>query len=163
MSRSMTATTTYELSKYSRANPNGRSEAEQEWQHFTNPIITLVVDAKKASTGDIESFRTRVLWAFNAGNDSVATDRNEVVFVRCFLVARRVYRPTPLSTTGGSRYACAVSDTAYARSPPESRLPRHRRRHPIHASSHSARRLFPRAHISTLCALTARCSPPEDI
>ena len=82
MSRSTTATTTYELTKYSRASTNGRSEADQEWQHFTNPTITLVVDAKKASnTGDIESFRTRVLWVFNAGSDSMATDQNEVVFV----------------------------------------------------------------------------------
>lgn len=86
MSRSTTATTTYELTKYSRASTNGRSEAEQEWQHFTNPTITLVVDAKKANTGDIESFRTRVLWVFNAGSDSMTTDQNEVVFVSLVVI-----------------------------------------------------------------------------
>ncbi|TFY62885.1 hypothetical protein EVJ58_g3570 [Rhodofomes roseus] len=80
MSRSTTSTTTYNLVKYSRSNTNGRSEAEQEWQHFTNPILSLVVDAKKMSDGQLESLRTRVVWALGASNDSMDVDQREVVF-----------------------------------------------------------------------------------
>ncbi|KAH9935638.1 uncharacterized protein B0H18DRAFT_1207200, partial [Fomitopsis serialis] len=81
MSRSTTATTTYNLVKYSRSCTNGRSEAEQEWQHFTNPIITLVVDArKKANVGELESLRTRVIWTLSASKDSMDVDQREVVF-----------------------------------------------------------------------------------
>ncbi|KAH9839357.1 uncharacterized protein C8Q71DRAFT_722305 [Rhodofomes roseus] len=80
MSRSTTSTTTYNLVKYSRSNTNDRSEAEQEWQHFTNPILSLVVDAKKMSDGQLESLRTRVVWALGASNDSMDVDQREVVF-----------------------------------------------------------------------------------
>ncbi|KZT10671.1 uncharacterized protein LAESUDRAFT_692923 [Laetiporus sulphureus 93-53] len=83
MSRSTTATTTYTLVKYSRSygqhNASGENN-EQEWQHFTNPVIHLVVDVKKTSKGDLESFRTRILWSLGSGNDSMDIDQREIVF-----------------------------------------------------------------------------------
>ncbi|PCH43434.1 hypothetical protein WOLCODRAFT_153494 [Wolfiporia cocos MD-104 SS10] len=84
MSQSTTSTTTYNLIKYSRsyAQSNGESQqAEQEWQHFTNPVIRLVLDATKSSaTGELEAFRLRVLWNLSAGPDAMDTDQRDVMF-----------------------------------------------------------------------------------
>ncbi|KAF9807576.1 hypothetical protein IEO21_08159 [Rhodonia placenta] len=82
MSRSTTATTTYNLVKYSRSYPQaaGPDQLDQEWQHFTNPVIRLVVDVKKASGDDLENFRTRILWTLQASSDCMDVDQREVVF-----------------------------------------------------------------------------------
>ncbi|OSX66150.1 hypothetical protein POSPLADRAFT_1043638 [Postia placenta MAD-698-R-SB12] len=89
MSRSTTATTTYNLVKYSRSYPQaaGSDQLDQEWQHFTNPVIRLVVDVKKASSGDLENFRTRILWTLQASNDCMDVDQREVVFEDLDLLA----------------------------------------------------------------------------
>lgn len=89
MSRSTTATTTYNLVKYSRSYPQaaGSDQLDQEWQHFTNPVIRLVVDVKKASSDDLENFRTRILWTLQASNDCMDVDQREVVFEDLDLLA----------------------------------------------------------------------------
>ncbi|CCM01920.1 uncharacterized protein FIBRA_03992 [Fibroporia radiculosa] len=82
MSHSTTATTVYDLLKYSRssAQVNGTANQAEEWQHFSNPTIRLFVDVKKSSVGELESFKTRVVWSLNAGNDTMDVDQREVVF-----------------------------------------------------------------------------------
>lgn len=86
MSLTTTTTTTYELSKYSKAynnlNNTASSQTELEWQHFVNPIIQLVLDIKKSPSGQLESYRLRIIWTFGAGLDSMDTDQREVIFVR---------------------------------------------------------------------------------
>ncbi|PSS38034.1 hypothetical protein PHLCEN_2v119 [Hermanssonia centrifuga] len=84
MSLSTTETTVYVLTKYSRAYPSstsGAQDANAEWQHFTNPVIRLVLDMKKDSRSDLESYRVRILWSINSGQDSMDLDQHEVVFV----------------------------------------------------------------------------------
>ncbi|KAI0812422.1 hypothetical protein BC629DRAFT_1472855, partial [Irpex lacteus] len=54
-----------------------------EWQHFTNPVMQLVLDIKKNSTsGEPEAYRVRVLWFLNQGGqvDAMDVDQREVVF-----------------------------------------------------------------------------------
>lgn len=84
MSRSTTGTSTYILSKYSRSYPGKRTinrtqiqtqtgpDTASEWQHFTNPVIRLVLDVKTSSSAEIESVRLRILWNMNSDmeNDS---------------------------------------------------------------------------------------------
>lgn len=85
MSLSTTSTATYVLTKYSRAYPSpaNANEADVEWQHFTNPIIRLVLDIKKAADGELDSYRVRVLWSLSTGiePDAMDIDQPEVVFV----------------------------------------------------------------------------------
>ncbi|KAI1798106.1 hypothetical protein LXA43DRAFT_9044 [Ganoderma leucocontextum] len=79
MSFSTTATTTFELMKYSSAyspSPQG----ELEWQHFINPVIRLMLDTRKTSDGRLESYKIRIIWTFSAGQDSMDVDRREVTF-----------------------------------------------------------------------------------
>lgn len=78
MSRSTTGTSTYILSKYSRSYPGkqtiNRTQTQtqtgpgtaSEWQHFTNPVIRLVLDVKTSSSAEIESVRLRILWNMNS-------------------------------------------------------------------------------------------------
>jgi hypothetical protein len=84
MTHSTTATATHALSRYSRSYPSvaqhPKQIAESEWQHFVNPIIRLVLDVKKSSSGELESFRLRVVWSIGSGKD-VMVDQTEVVFV----------------------------------------------------------------------------------
>ncbi|KAI0093273.1 hypothetical protein BDY19DRAFT_923038, partial [Irpex rosettiformis] len=84
MSLSTTSTAAYTLTKYSRAYPSqtSRLEADVEWQHFTNPVMQLVLDIKKKASGEPESYRVRVLWFLNQGiaADAMEIDRHEVVF-----------------------------------------------------------------------------------
>jgi hypothetical protein len=92
MSRSTTSTTTQIISKYSRAystNPTGSQNQGGEWQHFSNPILRVVLDVKRSEAGDrLESFRLRVLWSMDADGDAMDVDQREFVFVRLALVAR---------------------------------------------------------------------------
>lgn len=83
MSLSTTSTATYDLTKYSRAYPSQAStnEADVEWQHYTNPVIRLVLDIKKTAAGELESYRVRVLWVLNAGLDAMDVDQRDVIFV----------------------------------------------------------------------------------
>lgn len=79
MSHSTTGTSSYILTKYSRSYPVKRTlqkaqigsqsgpEIAQEWQHFTNPTIRLVLDVKTSSIGEMESVRLRIIWQLDAG------------------------------------------------------------------------------------------------
>lgn len=92
MSRSTTSTTTQIISKYSRAystNPAGSQNQDGEWQHFSNPVLKVVLDVKRSEAGDrLESFRLRVLWSMDADGDAMDVDQREFVFVRRVSVAR---------------------------------------------------------------------------
>lgn len=89
MSHSTTATATYVLQKYSKSYPkpeaqqNASSTAEacSEWQHFTNPVIRLVLDITKASNTELESVRLRIKWSMDAENVSSTYEQNVVLFV----------------------------------------------------------------------------------
>ncbi|CAA7261736.1 unnamed protein product [Cyclocybe aegerita] len=79
MNHSTTNTATYTLAKYSRSYPvkrilqktqNGAKngpDTMSDWQHFTNPLIQLVLDVKKTSNAEIESVRLRIIWQLNSG------------------------------------------------------------------------------------------------
>lgn len=86
LSTSTTSTTAYTLTKYSRAYPSASraQDSEAEWQHFTNPTIRLILEMRKSSSGELESYRSRVLWSLNSGDDSMDVDQNEVTFVRAY-------------------------------------------------------------------------------
>jgi hypothetical protein len=88
MSHSITSTTSYVLNKYSRAYPPPvtRTDADIEWQHFTNPVIRLVLDVVKKESGELESYRVKVLWALSSGNtsDIIDVDQREIVFVSAY-------------------------------------------------------------------------------
>ena len=51
---------------------------QPEWQHFSNPEITLKLDVKKSMDNDFESVRLRVLWNMNMGHDEV---EREIIMV----------------------------------------------------------------------------------
>ncbi|KZT29026.1 hypothetical protein NEOLEDRAFT_692378 [Neolentinus lepideus HHB14362 ss-1] len=85
MAHSNTATATHKLLKYSRSYPTqrtsiGSERAEAEWQHFTNPVIRLVLDTRKSAHGELESVRLRILWSMSASIDSMDVDQSEVTF-----------------------------------------------------------------------------------
>ena len=79
-STTLMATETHSLLKYSRS--YGLGNDANEWQHFVNPIIKVLLDMKKSQKGELTSVRLRILWLMNTGNDSVHADQREVVFVR---------------------------------------------------------------------------------
>ncbi|KAF8904425.1 hypothetical protein CPB84DRAFT_1845378 [Gymnopilus junonius] len=95
MNHSTTGTFTYVLSKYSRSYPAKRanqnsqtqtrtgSELSSDWQHFTNPIIHLVLDVESTSNGEIRSVRLRILWQLNVDLDT-AYNQADMVFARRF-------------------------------------------------------------------------------
>lgn len=87
MSLSTTSTTAYTLAKYSRFFPSssGSQENGEEWQHFTNPTIRLILDMRKSAGGDLESYRCRVIWSLNSGVDGIDSDQHEVAFVSVLL------------------------------------------------------------------------------
>ncbi|KAJ8090357.1 hypothetical protein PM082_018953 [Marasmius tenuissimus] len=73
-----TATATYTLQKYSRSYPNTGQTSSNEWQHFTNPLIRLVLDVQKSASNQLESVRLRIIWSLEGGPGPNST--NEVVF-----------------------------------------------------------------------------------
>ena len=85
MSRTTISTTVHLISKYSRAysiNPTGSQNQDGEWQHFSNPVLKVVLDVRRSEAGDrLESFRLRVLWNMNAEGDAMDVDQREFVFV----------------------------------------------------------------------------------
>ena len=88
MSLSTTTTATYNVLKYARAYNHSNTASnragppELEWQHFSNPVIRLTLDTRKAPDGRLESMRVRVLWKLSAGFDCMDVDQREAVFVR---------------------------------------------------------------------------------
>lgn len=76
MAHSTTATSTYALGKYSRSYPT--KDQASEWQHFTNPVIRLVLDVRKAT--ELESVRLRILWTMEPAHVASSSDEREMVF-----------------------------------------------------------------------------------
>ncbi|KAF7322468.1 hypothetical protein HMN09_00025100 [Mycena chlorophos] len=69
-SSSTTETKTYVLEKYSRAYATKQTDAgSSEWQHFTNPLLRLVLDVKMSPT-KAESFRLRVVWTMSGAGQA---------------------------------------------------------------------------------------------
>jgi hypothetical protein len=89
-STTTTATRMLTLTKYSRSYPPLNSVHDQPesqlpdigWQHFVNPVIRVVLEVRKSSKGDVESFKLRIVWRMASGNGSMAVDQSEVIFVR---------------------------------------------------------------------------------
>jgi len=93
MSHSTTGTSSYILTKYSRSYPVKRTlqkaqiglksgpETAQEWQHFTNPTIRLVLDVKTSGIGEAQSVRLRILWQMD-----VELNQPDVSFASFFFV-----------------------------------------------------------------------------
>ncbi|KAJ7217124.1 hypothetical protein GGX14DRAFT_440429 [Mycena pura] len=77
-SSSTTETKTYLLEKYSRAYSAKKENGSSEWQHFTNPILRLILDTK-LSPEKAESFRLRIVWTMNGGASSGAAQQDIVL------------------------------------------------------------------------------------
>lgn len=79
MLRSVVTTGSYSIDKYSRSYPSpllrtqsqDLGAAQPEWQHFSNPVITLTLDVKKSMENNFESVRLRVLWNMDMSHDGV--------------------------------------------------------------------------------------------
>ncbi|KAI9510149.1 hypothetical protein F5148DRAFT_631139 [Russula earlei] len=78
MLRSTITTGSYILEKYSRSYPSYVSAQTQsqdftvgqpEWQHFSNPVITLTLDVKKSMDNNFESVCLRILWNMDIGQE----------------------------------------------------------------------------------------------
>ncbi|KAH9485492.1 hypothetical protein JR316_0002400 [Psilocybe cubensis] len=89
MSHSTIGTSSFLLSKYSRSYPVKRTlgqkaqipsqagpETTAEWQHFTNPIIRLILDVKSTADSEIESVKLRILWELNYGIENGANQQD---------------------------------------------------------------------------------------
>ncbi|EIW63622.1 uncharacterized protein TRAVEDRAFT_43905 [Trametes versicolor FP-101664 SS1] len=92
MSLSTSTTTTYDLTKYSRAynqtpSSTQSDQGELQWQHFVNPIIRLTMETRKSLDGHLESYRLKIVWTFSAGLDAMDVDQREVGFEDLDLVA----------------------------------------------------------------------------
>lgn len=86
MSHSITTTASYVLNKYSRSYPSTsppgtQAPVESEWQHFTNPVMRIVLEAKKSPSGQLVSMRLRILWSLHTESNDVHVDQREVSFV----------------------------------------------------------------------------------
>ncbi|KAF8197849.1 hypothetical protein BJ912DRAFT_46598 [Pholiota molesta] len=51
----------------------------QEWQHFTNPTLRLLLDMKISQTKELESVRLRIIWSINPTVDA-EVGQQDVVF-----------------------------------------------------------------------------------
>ncbi|KAL0956327.1 hypothetical protein HGRIS_002479 [Hohenbuehelia grisea] len=89
MAHTTTATSTHQLTKYSKNYPllDGKAQTEagsSEWQHFVNPILRLVLDTKKSvATQELESVRVRIVWTMETGMNV----QNEIVLEDLDLLA----------------------------------------------------------------------------
>ena len=87
MSHSITTAASYVLNKYSRSYPSTSSlqgtqaPLESEWQHFTNPVMRIILEAKKSPSGQLVSMRLRILWSLHTESNDLHIDQREVVFV----------------------------------------------------------------------------------
>ncbi|KAK7685130.1 hypothetical protein QCA50_011493 [Cerrena zonata] len=83
MSLSTVTSAAYILTKYSRSYPptNSRpASTDNDWQHFTNPTIRLLLDIRKTYSGDLESYRMRVVWSIDSEPNMMDVDHREVIF-----------------------------------------------------------------------------------
>ncbi|KAJ7256458.1 hypothetical protein B0H12DRAFT_1232793 [Mycena haematopus] len=76
-----TETTTYVLEKYSRAYTSKKPSGSSEWQHFTNPVLRLILDSKlfPENTAD-SSLRMRIVWTMDGNQDVVLEDLDLLAF-----------------------------------------------------------------------------------
>ncbi|KAJ7137773.1 hypothetical protein C8R44DRAFT_766147 [Mycena epipterygia] len=74
---STTRSQAFILEKYSRAYPP-KDAGTGQWQHFTNPILRLILDTKR-SPERAESFRMRIVWTMNGGPASGAAQQDVVL------------------------------------------------------------------------------------
>ncbi|KAJ7595091.1 hypothetical protein C8J56DRAFT_822279, partial [Mycena floridula] len=86
MSHSTTSTSRFILQKYSKSYPKSHNtnvygnDSATDWQHFTNPVIRLILDIRKASgdgSGELESVRMRIQWSMS---EDGSEQQNDVVF-----------------------------------------------------------------------------------
>lgn len=94
MSLHTTTTGSFALTKYSRSygGSAGHNQlvSENGWQHFTNPVMKLLLDVKKSpSSGELLSLRLRILWCIEMQASDMQVDQREVIFVRAFHVVSR--------------------------------------------------------------------------
>ncbi|KAI6157796.1 hypothetical protein BKA82DRAFT_4061592 [Pisolithus tinctorius] len=85
MSLHTTTTGSFALTKYSRSygGSAGHNQLvpENEWQHFTNPVMKLLLDVKKSpSSGELLSLRLRILWCIEMQASDMQVDQREVIF-----------------------------------------------------------------------------------
>ena len=106
MLRSTITTGSYILEKYSRSYPSYVSAQTQsstalqpEWQHFTNPVITLTLDVKKSLDNNFESVRLRILWNMDMSQEGT---QREITMVRTKMPAC-MRRSTRRASSGRSR------------------------------------------------------------
>ncbi|KAF8205719.1 hypothetical protein K438DRAFT_1964129 [Mycena galopus ATCC 62051] len=66
-----TETTTYVLEKYSRAYTPKKPSGGSEWQHFTNPVLRLILDSKLSPRSADSSLRMRIVWTMDGNQDVV--------------------------------------------------------------------------------------------
>ncbi|KXN90996.1 hypothetical protein AN958_03063 [Leucoagaricus sp. SymC.cos] len=77
MAYTTTATTTYSLMKYSRSYPAGNSSSV-DWQHFTNPVLRLILDVTKTEKSELCSVRIKVVWTIQNGGIITVNDKSEI-------------------------------------------------------------------------------------
>ncbi|KAJ7024322.1 hypothetical protein C8F04DRAFT_1132140 [Mycena alexandri] len=114
-SSSTTETTTYILEKYSRAYSPKKASGSSEWQHFTNPVLRLILDSKiapenqnrdameEASSGP--SMRLRIVWTMNGGGAAASGAAQDVVLVCLFALEQPARVLLPQDRHGGQRLA----------------------------------------------------------
>ncbi|KAK7038112.1 hypothetical protein R3P38DRAFT_2904523 [Favolaschia claudopus] len=79
-SSSTTETTTYMLEKYSRAYTAKKASGTSEWQHFTNPVLRLILDSKLSPHLSDSSLRMRIVWTMDDDKDIVLEDLDLFAF-----------------------------------------------------------------------------------
>lgn len=89
MSLSTTSSAVFNLTKYSRCYPSTdpASQQSEQWQHYSNPVLKISLDAKKRLSGsgngdDFESYRLRVTWSIANTSDDIDMNPRDIVFVR---------------------------------------------------------------------------------
>lgn len=117
MSSSTTATTSYILNKYSRSYPKKSSDVFQqdtEWQHFSSPVIRLVLDVKKSVYGKIESMRLRIVWSMSP--DLMDTTQQDTTFVRGIFMITTCLAESSLCNEGGFGHSVVLFGRRAAKS-----------------------------------------------
>jgi hypothetical protein len=79
MSQATTTTTTWTVSKYSRCYVNHAAVTSGDWQHYTTPIIHLLLERTIGNDGSLVAIRLRVMWKMH-GSNSASVVGEEVVF-----------------------------------------------------------------------------------
>ncbi|KAJ7311529.1 hypothetical protein DFH08DRAFT_927211 [Mycena albidolilacea] len=79
-SSSCTETTTYALEKYSRAYTSKKPTGTSEWQHFTNPVLRLILDSKLSPERANSSLRMRIVWTMEGNQDVILEDLDLLAF-----------------------------------------------------------------------------------